>query len=145
MPWWGWVTVGAILLVAELAVVDLEFFLVFLGISALITGMVVLGGPALPAWGQWILFAVLAGASLVLFRRSLYSRLRPPPDGAVGEGVVGERARAESEIAPDATGPVQLRGSTWTARNAGEATISAGSTCRVEAHEGLTLVVRADG
>ena len=28
MPWWGWITVGALLLVAEMAVVDLDRFVV---------------------------------------------------------------------------------------------------------------------
>ncbi len=35
MPWWGWVTIGALLLVAEMTIVDLEFYLIFLGIAAL--------------------------------------------------------------------------------------------------------------
>ena len=48
MPWWGWMAVGALLLVAELTFVDLEFYLVFLGLSALITGMLELAGIALP-------------------------------------------------------------------------------------------------
>ena len=143
MPWWGWITVGALLLLAELSVVDLEFYLVFLGASALATGLLVLGGAPLPFWGQWIVFAILAGGSLVFFRRGVYARLRPPPEGDVGQGVVGERAVAESEIAPGASGPVRLRGSIWTARNVGSTLIAARSECHVESHEGLTLEVRA--
>ncbi len=100
MPWWGWVTVGALLLVAEAAVVDLEFYLVFLGISALLTGLSVLGGVALPVWGQWLLFAGLSGASFVFFRRALYDRIRPPLEDRIGEGVDGERAIASEDIAP---------------------------------------------
>jgi hypothetical protein len=65
MPWWGWITVGALLLAAEMTIVDLEFFLVFLGASALLVGMLGLAGVPLPFWMQWIVFAVLAIGSLV--------------------------------------------------------------------------------
>lgn len=36
MPWWGWIVIGALLLGAELMVIEAEFFLVFIGVAALI-------------------------------------------------------------------------------------------------------------
>ena len=48
MPWWGWVTVGVLLLVAEATVIDLQCYLVFLGLSALLAGVEILGGMLLP-------------------------------------------------------------------------------------------------
>lgn len=144
MTWWGWVTIGALLLVAELAIVDLEFYLVFLGTAALITGLAVLSGLAIPGWGQWLLFAGLAAGSLLLFRGAVYQRLRPPPDGHVDEGVAGAIATADAEIPVGATGPVSLRGTGWTGRNVGTSAIAAGARCRVERSDGLTLEVRTD-
>ena len=144
MPWWGWVTVGALLLVAEMTIVDLEFYLIFLGAAALLTGGVVASGAPLPFWGQWLFFAALAIASLLFFRRALYAKLRPPPEGEVAEGVTGERATAENAIAPGATGSVMLRGSRWSARNIGDLPIPADSTCRVRNRDGLTLEVSAE-
>lgn len=94
MPWWGWVTVGALLLVAEMSIVDLEFYLVFLGVSALIVGLLDLAGVGMPFWMQWLVFAVLAIVSLVVFRQRLYKALRPPPEGEVQIGVDGDRAVA---------------------------------------------------
>ena len=38
MPWWGWILVGTLLLAAELFVVQADFYLVFLGFSALVVG-----------------------------------------------------------------------------------------------------------
>ncbi len=38
MPWWMWIVTGAILLGAELFIIDAQFFLVFIGVSALVTG-----------------------------------------------------------------------------------------------------------
>ena len=144
MPWWGWITVGAMLLVAEMTIVDLEFYLVFLGISALLVGMFELAGIAMPFWVQWLVFAALALGSLVIFRQRVYAKLRPPPEGGVQVGVDGARATAIDEIAPGATGSVTLRGTNWTGINRGAETIPAGSICRVDSSEGLMLNLRID-
>ena len=144
MPWWGWVTVGTLLLVAEMAFVDLEFFLVFLGVSALLVGAISILGLELPFWMQWIVFALLSVASLVFFRQRLYALIRPPPDGEVRTGVEGEHATAVESIAPGATGSVTLRGANWTGLNRGAETIPAGARCHVERSEGVTLELRLD-
>jgi membrane protein implicated in regulation of membrane protease activity len=144
MPWWGWVTVGAMLLVAEMTFVDLEFYLVFLGISALLVGLVGLSGVEMPFWLQWVVFSVVAIASLVIFRQRVYSVLRPPPEGEVQVGVSGDRATALDSIAPGASGSVTMRGSNWTGINRGDSTIPAGAACRVERSEGLVLDVRLE-
>lgn len=144
MPWWGWITVGAMLLVAEIAIVDLEFYLVFLGIAALAVGLVELGGVGMPFWLQWAAFAVLAIASLVIFRQRVYAKLRPPPEGEVQVGVSGDSATALDSMAPRASGSVSLRGTTWTGVNCGDTTIPAGATCRVEGSKGLVLDLRLE-
>lgn len=144
MPWWGWITVGALLLVAEITIVDLEFYLVFLGVSALAVGLVLAAGIALPYWMQWLAFAGLALVSLVVFRQRVYARLRPGAEGGIGEGVVGEIATAIEEIVPGASGGVMLRGARWTGRNQGPTAIPAGASCRVERRQGLVLDVRYD-
>jgi len=53
MPWWAGVTIGAMLLVAEMTIVDLEFYRVFLGASALMVGLMGLSGLDLASnpWG----------------------------------------------------------------------------------------------
>src|SRR5210317_1904671 len=131
MPWWGWVTIGALLLVAEMTFVDLEFYLVFLGISALLVGLISISGAALPFWLEWILFAILAVGSLLIFRQRVYKFLRPPPEGAIQVGVDGDRAVAIDSIAAGETGSVRLRGSIWTGRNCGPTAIPAGARCLV--------------
>ena len=144
MPWWGWVTVGALLLAAEMTIVDLEFYLVFLGASAFLVGMLGLAGLPLPYWLQWIVFAFLSIASLVFFRRRFYSHLHPQADALIAEGVDGAEATATVEIAPGSSGAATLRGATWTARNVGSVPIPAGASCRVERADGLVLELRLD-
>lgn len=144
MPWWGWIAIGAILLVAEMTFVDLEFYLVLLGASALIVGLLELSGLSLVAWQQWVVFAGLSIGSLVFFRRRVYSLLRPPPGGEIAEGVEGDHATAIDEIAPGAAGTVTMRGTTWTARNLGTSPIAAGARCRVSRAHGLELEVHPE-
>ena len=52
--------IGALLLGAELMVIEAEFFLVFIGVSALIVGATVLVLAWIPLWAQWLLFAGIA-------------------------------------------------------------------------------------
>ncbi len=123
---------------------DLEFYLVFLGISALLVGAIELSGISMPMWMQWIVFAALAVGSLVVFRQRVYKKLRPPPEDAVQQGVDGDRATAVDAIEPGTTGAMMLRGARWTGINRDSRTIAAGSACRVEPSEGLTLDLRLD-
>jgi len=139
MPWWGWIVFGALLLGAELFVIPTDFFLVFLGVSAIAVGAVTWLGVA-SATVQWLLFAAGAVVSLVLFRRRFAARTAQPANPRV-EGLVGEVGTAREPIAAGATGRVELRGSPWSAQNVGDA-IESGARVRVERVEGLTLCVR---
>ena len=142
MPWWGWITIGAVLLGAELFVIPTDFFLVFLGISAVAVGLIGFVGVELPQWAQWATFATFALISLVFFRRLL--RARWPKETRADDTLVGEIAIAREPLAAGASGRIELRGSTWSARNAGDVALATGDRARVERVEGLTLHVRRE-
>ena len=55
MQWWAWIAIGAILLGSELTLVNAQFYLVFLGISALIVGVLQLAGLVTADWLQPVL------------------------------------------------------------------------------------------
>ena len=143
MPWWGWMITGAALLGSELLLVDAEFYLVFLGLSALLVGVFGLAGPELPVWGQWLAFGGLSLVAMVGFRRRLYAKLRPPVQGFENP-LTGETGVASEMLAPGARGNVEVRGARWTARNVGESAIAPGSAVRVQAVDSLELQVVAD-
>jgi len=140
MPWWGWIVIGALLLGSELAFIDAQFYLVFLGTAALIVGMFDLGGIELPIWAQWLTFAALSIISMLLFRRKLYGLLRQPV-ADIPIGPTGDVVAVPIELAPGAECRIDYRGSTWDARNAGEQTIAAGSQARIVRVDGLTLKI----
>ncbi len=141
MPWWGWIVIGTLIFCAELFAIDAQFYLIFIGSGALIVGAVELLGFAMPAWLQWLMFASLSVVSMVTFRRKLYDMIR---GGVlpVSDAVVGKSINLEEQLAPGATCRAEFRGTTWTVKNVGEATISSGSSATIEAMEGLTLHVK---
>ena len=118
MPWWGWIALGTLLLGAEMALIDAEFYLVFIGVSALLVGIADLLGLAIPAWGEFLIFAALAGGSMVFFRRQV-----------------------DVDIAAGGRGRVDYRGSTWSVVNIGTKTIAAGTMASIQQIDGTVLKI----
>jgi membrane protein implicated in regulation of membrane protease activity len=143
MQWWAWIAVGAILLGSELTFVNAQFYLVFVGASALVVGILALVGAATADWLQWLIFAALAVTSLLTFRGRVYERMRRKLP-VMRSGPAGEIVTLPLELPPGETCRLEYRGSSWSAINAGESVIAAGSRARVERVDGLTLVVRGE-
>lgn len=141
MPWWGWIVVGASLLASEV-IVDAQFYLVFLGVSALVVGIALGAGMPAPVWVQWMAFGALSVFTFVTFRGQLYGALRGSAKG-MEDTLIGEEGIALDEITPGATGGAELRGSVWRARNSGATVIAKGTRVRVEDASGVVLSVRS--
>jgi len=141
MAWWIWIVAGAVLLSAEV-VIATDFYLVFLGIAALVLGLLGLFHVVPPDWLQFLLFAAVAAALMVSYQRHWKRRLMTP-DREMGPELVGEVGVAQGAIPPGGRGRVDLRGATWAARNDGEEEIPAETHCVVQHVEGLNLHVRA--
>jgi membrane protein implicated in regulation of membrane protease activity len=143
MQWWAWITVGAILLAGELAFVDAQFYLVFVGLAALLVGALSLGGLLEAPWLQWVVFALLTAASMVGFRQRVYARLRSNLP-TMQHGPSGDLVVCPAELPPGSTCRLEYRGTSWSALNGGASAIAAGARARIERVDGVTLVVRAD-
>lgn len=138
MPWWAWLVAGLGLMALELAAVDAAFYIVFLGAAAVVVGVAESAGAGLPVWGQWVLYAVLAIASMVLFRRKLYDRLRGSAQG-FDNSTVGETVDVTEDVPAGGRTRVAMRGSRWQATNVGAEAIRAGARARVVAVTGTTV------
>ena len=138
MPWWGWMIIGALLLGSELLGVEAAFYLVFIGVAAMITGLIELAGAGLEVWMQWLLFSAIAIVLMVLFRRKLYARLR---GGGVGyeAGPAGEIVTVEQALEPGQSGRMSFRGTDWTVVNDSQQAFSAGQRVRIGRVDGLKL------
>lgn len=141
VAWWLWLVLGGVLAAVEL-LGDAAFYFVFLGVAAVLVGVLELAGVGLPVWAQWLLFAASSVASMVLFRRKLYERVRgglPGYDNA-GAGAVVD---VLEDAAAGARTRVELRGSQWTATNVGAAAIAAGTQARVVETKGMHVTIEA--
>ena len=144
MPWWGWVSIGIVLMGVELVAVDAAFYLVFVGAAAVCVGIIGLAGLALPEWGQLLVFAVLAVASMVLFRGRLYDRIRGGLPG-FEYTVDGRVVSVEEEVSRGGQTRVNLQGSQWPAVNVGPEPIPAGGRARVVRRDGMNLSIEGLG
>lgn len=144
MHWWAWLVLGIGLLGAEMFVIDAQFYLVFIGLSAAVVGLLGLMGVDLPSWAQWLVFSALAIVAMLTFRRRLYEMVRNR-GGHVDERLtVGDRVVIADRLEPGQSGRVEYRGSSWTARNTGETPIEAGREVVISQVDGLTLHVKAE-
>ena len=141
MPWWGWVVLGAILLISEI-VLSTDFYLVFFAAAAFIVGLLSLLGADLPVSAEWLLFALLSIGALILFRARLRQKIKTREHDV--DNLEDQIAVAAEPIAVGATGQAELRGSTWSAVNTGEVDLEVGDRCRVESVNGLVLSIRKD-
>jgi len=132
---------GAVLLGAELLVVDAAFYLVFLGVAAAITGAAVLLGMGMELWVQWLLFGSLSLIAMVTFRQRVYQRLRGnTPD--YGDGLGGEIIRLASDLPAGSHCRHELRGSMWTVINRSPNDIPANTEVSITEVQGLNLVIK---
>lgn len=94
-------------------------------------------GPAL------ITLGILSGISFFFIARKVLDAHRNEPVRTGSEELIGALAEARTSIAPE--GQVWIEGALWRARLAGgNGRVQIGDRVRVEAVEGLTLVVRPE-
>jgi membrane protein implicated in regulation of membrane protease activity len=142
MTWWGWIIVGAILLGAELTFVNAQFYLVFVGLAAILVG-VVTASTAIASWAQWALFAVVAIVSMVMFRSRIYHKFR----GALptlNAGPAGGLITLQVALPAGESCQAEYRGTYWTVQNDSDAPIPSGGRARITGVRDLTLLVRPD-
>jgi len=141
MMWWGWVLFGAILLALELTLIDAQFYLVFVGMAAVIVGFAdrLAGGMAPEI--AWLNFGILSVVGVLGFRKTIYKRIRGEPTVARETGPIGHEFELPEALEAGASCQVEFRGSHWTATNGGDGSLPAGSRVRVQRINGLALIV----
>lgn len=116
-----------------------------LGIAALVVGGLLLfeggeGGESVSPWVAVPVAVVLGGGVLAVGQRVLAARRREVRTGE--EELIGSTGRVR--VALDPVGQVFVGGALWRARAVGDEPIGVGGAIRVEAIDGLTLVVVPD-
>jgi membrane protein implicated in regulation of membrane protease activity len=139
--WWVWVLLGFLLLFLEL-VTPTGFYLLFFGVAAILVGLLAAVGLAGPVWLQWLLFSVFSIGSLLLLRRRFQERMKRDTSDQPANDLVGRTAQSLGNIAVNGFGQVELRGTSWRAKNVGSEVIAEAESCQVERVESIVLWVR---
>lgn len=142
--WWHWLAVGLVLVLLEMAAPG-GFFVIFFGLAAIVVGLLSFFGVSRELWLELLLFSVLSVAFLALFRNPLMRRMKLDRGADEIDNLTGEPAKALEDFGPGDAGRVELRGSTWNARNGSSAAIARGARVRVVAVDRLTVVVIPEG
>ena len=147
MLWWHWSILGLSLIGVEILTLGGlgNFYFLFFGVAALMVSGLTWAGLIEAAWLQWFLFAILGIISLLVMKKSLWNKKSMNgKDDPIVDSMVGEMATVLEPLAPRALGKVEVRGSTWTARNAGENKLEKNTIAKIVRVEGLTVWIQAD-
>lgn len=137
-PWW-WIALGVAIGVVEM--LTFTYYLIWVSLAALATGLALWLAPGLPGGGQLALFAVLSVALTVAGRYWLRRRGAQEVDSGLNRRstqLVGRTGRAAADF-DGVDGAVEIDGVRWSARlTGGEA--KAGARLTVTAAEGALLI-----
>ena len=142
MLWWHWLILGLTLIGMEILTLGGlgNFYFLFFGMAAVLVSLLVWLGLSEPIYLQWFLFAVFGIVSFFALRKPLQAKASfGKQDELPVDSMVGEQATLVEDIDAQRVGRAELRGSTWTARNAGTTALLKGTSAKVIRVEGLTL------
>lgn len=146
MELWGihphtlWFSIGFFMLAAELLSTGFVFF--FLGIGALLTGILIYLGIELGVSGQIISFVFLSLGSLIALRKPLQKRFNKSKDGDYKD-IEGQIGTVTTWNHQTHSGTVKYRGTQWQATS--NDYLEEGSPVEIESVDGITLKVNAKG
>ena len=143
MLWWHWLLLGVVLIALEMAASG-GFYIIFFGVAAVIVSLLALFDLSGPLWFELLLFSALSVASLLFFRNPIMRRLNLEGGAADIDTLAGETGSVLEPMPPGGNGRVELRGTSWSARNLGTTPLTNGARCTVIRSERLTLLVKAE-
>ncbi|MGI8417231.1 MAG: NfeD family protein [Nakamurella sp.] len=137
MDAWVWFAAAVVLSIAEL--MGGEFVLLLLGGGAIVTGLIALFASAL--WIQFVIFAVVSVALVIVARPPLVRRFKPASISTGMDAVIGSQATVISTV-DAAGGQVKIGGEVWSAIGVdGHRPLTPGTAVTVVEVRGATAVV----
>lgn len=132
-----WAIAGLVLVVAEL--LSTGFVLVFFGLGALVTALLVRLGLLSGLVGPIIVFSLASLALMGLMRSFLKRRFAGTKD--MNPDYLGQTVLVVKDIGPGLEGAVSWRGSEWLAFSRAGPAFKAGERARVVGRDGIRLEV----
>ncbi len=135
-----WAAAGVGLIIAD--VIFGTFFVMFLGLGALITGLTSYVHLTDHATGQWLTFALASALGVLLFRKKMLSMFGPSAEGKEKyTDFIGHPVTVVTAIPAGGTGRVSYRGSEWPAESEDGSAMAEGESAVVRRTDGITLVI----
>lgn len=139
-PWW-WVAAG--LTLGALEMLTMSFFLIWLGLAALIMAVVLVVFPTMPGEVQVMAFALLAVALTFIGRAMIRNFGDGEPTNTLNSRSSNMVGRSAKVIRFEhGQGVVEIRGEQWQARADADAMgLNPGATVRIVSADGMLLTV----
>lgn len=138
-----WILLGLLLIILEFIIP--AFVIVFFGLGAVITGILLYLGFPQNSGLPFLVFCVCSVGSMLIMRHKMQTIFRgrhADEAGADGDDIVGKEAVVVVALeAPHHWGKVELRGSHWDA--VASAPLAVGTRVKVTSRDGLKLSVQA--
>lgn len=142
--YWHWLAFGTALLVAEVLLPG--SFLMWFGVSAIVTGGLLWLAPGLAGTVQLAVFAVLSVVTIMAWRRyeRLYPQVTDHPDlNRRGQQYVGRQYTLADELV-NGRGKLRVDDGAWTVRCL-QGDLPAGTPVRVVGVDGTVLLIERNG
>lgn len=139
MPWWIWVIGGLLTLSAEIFI-PIDFYLFFIGLAGILTGVLTYFSILPEAWMQWTTCGLLSLALLLSARRRLLEHLHSDGVERAPE-LEGEIVEIIDTIPAGGSGKGQARGTRWSVVNRSSSPLLGGESYTVARIESLSLII----
>jgi membrane protein implicated in regulation of membrane protease activity len=133
-----WGAAGLILIITD--VLFGTFFVLFLGLSALIVGSLAWAGVLNDPLYQWILFSMFSILGVLSFRTRLQKWFGPGTDDKYNEHQ-GNSVEVVTAFEGSNQGKVKYRGTEWLAVSTGGESFAQGETAVIEKLDGIIIYI----
>jgi membrane protein implicated in regulation of membrane protease activity len=144
MIWWLWIIIGLLVLSLEI-LIPLDFFLVFVGLSGVVTGIISgithLCGFEISSSTQYIICSITLVLLFAFAKKPLVQHLMSSKKNTKSSPENDRVSIEGSNINPNDYGNGRTRGTIWTVHNLSNAVLEAGKSYKVSRTEGITLIV----
>jgi membrane protein implicated in regulation of membrane protease activity len=144
MEWWSWVSVGVILLAAELFIPS-GMYLLIIGLSLVIVGILSsLGITELVGAGSFeghVLIATIISIAMIFTVRNMVKKLFMCCSTKTKSDIASQTVIPNEDIPSGSSGRGELLGVPWTIKNESKQNLTKGQQYSVTRVDGITLVI----
>lgn len=140
MLWWTWISVGFLLLGAELFIPS-GFYLFIIGMTCFVVGGLTYANIIESQNTQFIIGGIVGIIQLFTIRKPLHQAMKSLGK-STGSDITHQKVTISNDIDVGEIGKGELAGSSWNVKNESNAALQKNEQYTVHRIEGLTLIVK---